>query len=128
MGWTLGAFADLPNPADDEGAERSDLRPYALFTSADGTTRKHLAGREVRWGWRPSFVVGDDDFDDLLDAYEAAVEEEDGIAFLSWDTTDTASYTVIVYDWEEDPFTANDYVWHRVNFTLEAVEPGIEGS
>jgi len=124
MAWRLGSYVALVNPLADEGKERRDLRPYRTFVSASDVVRKHMVGTAVRWGWEPHFNCGGTNFSDLLAAYEAAAVEAGGVTFQSWDTTDTDTYTVIVYDWKDDPYTANGTLWHRVSFTIEAVEPG----
>ncbi|RLG78450.1 MAG: hypothetical protein DRO14_00505 [Thermoprotei archaeon] len=122
MSWTLGAYTNLVNPLDDEGKERRDAQQYSVFVSASGVARKHALGSGPRWTWEPTFDVGGSDYASLLDAYEAAAASAAGVTFESWDTTDTDSYTVIVYDWTDEPYTADGVVRHKVTFTIEAIE------
>ena len=49
------------------------------------------------------------------------------MTFKSWDVTDTDTYTAIVYEWLDDPYTANGGMYHKVSFTIEAVEPAEPG-
>jgi len=118
MSWTLGSYTTLVNPLNAEDKPRRDTAAYEVWRMADGTVRKHQVGNE-RFIWEPVFDVGGSDYDDLLAAYKAADGDADGVTFQSWDTVDSDSYTVIVYDWEDQPYTSAAGIRHRVTFVIE---------
>jgi len=116
MTWTLGTYTTLVNPlrADvrrtDEGARES-------WRMADGSVRVHVVGNP-RYVWEYRFdVLEGTEYDELKAAYDAC-----------WSTTktfdppvtdDANTYTVTVYDWNEEAYTAAAGTRYKVSFTIE---------